>query len=288
MPPRGVFVTEMSITDSPPPAAVRPRRRWLRVAVGIVLLVLLALGVRFLLHLLLPRNFQASGAPIAIQVAGRPLDVLYYCGDASARGVVVLGTGSGGWSYWEERVAKHLVGRGYAVAGWDCRKLADSRTYTHEDLVDGFADAANVVAERAGAAGKSIWYGGWSTGAEQATAAAADARPLGQRRRPRRLVGLLLAAPGTRGRYGIETSDLLGITPTGENTFALADIVNELRPVAIAQFAAGLDPMDDRGWLDSYVGDHKIFEVPGVLHDMGGAGDAFLAKVDEAMEWSLQ
>ena len=272
----------MSITHSPPPAAVRPRRRWLRVAVGIVLLVLLALGVRFLLHLLLPRNFEASGAPIAIQVANRPCDVLYYCGDASARGVVVLGTGSGGWSYWEERVAKHLVGRGYAVAGWDCRKLADSRTYSHDDLVGGFAQAAKVVGQRAGADGDPVWYGGWSTGAEQATAAAAGEG------RPRQLVGLLLAAPGTRGRYGIETSDLLGMTPEGENTFALADFIEELQPVAIAQFAAGLDPMDDRGWLETYAGPHKIFEVPGVLHDMGGAGDTFLAKVDEAMEWSLQ
>ena len=78
-------------------------------------------GVKFLLHLLLPRNFAGSGVALPLELASGPFQTLYYCGPAAPKDVVILGTGDGGWSYWEERVAKHLAERGYAVGGWDCR-----------------------------------------------------------------------------------------------------------------------------------------------------------------------
>lgn len=105
--------------------------------------------------------------------------------------------------------------------------FADSRKYDQAQLCAGFIAAVEAVRERTGAGDAvPVWYGGWSTGAEQSVAAAACANRLPQ------LVGLLLAAPGTRGRYGITSSDLLGGTPTGPDSFALADMVMPLKRAA--------------------------------------------------------
>ena len=268
---------------SPPTAIGNSQRRsklvvlfkWLLL---VCLIGVLAFGMWFLLHLLLPRNYQASGATASIQVAGQPFEVLLYNGNAAAKGVVLVATGSGGWSYWEERVAKHLVAQGFAVAGWNCRDLADSRKYTQDDLARGFDASVNAAAKKASAVGKPVWYLGWSTGAEQALAAASS------KLRSKNLRAVLVAAPGTRGRYGMTTSDLLGMTPTGEDTFALADLLPGIEPVPIVQFAAGLDPMDDKTWIQEYQGKKMLIELPNCMHDMGGAGDEFLADVDEAMK----
>lgn len=265
-----------------PARAVRSRGwrwQWVCVVAG---LVVLALAVKFVLHLVLPRNFAGTGEHLQIEVARQPFEILYYCGPEEPKGVVVLGTGDGGWSYWEERTAKHLAKQGYAVAGWDCRKFADSRSYDQAALAEGFRRAAEAAAERAGEIDGPVWYGGWSTGAEQSVAAAAS-----EDRAPT-LVGLLLAAPGQRGRFGITTSDLLGVTPSGPGSFALADFGKRLEGVAVAQFAAGMDPLDDVDWLKAAKVPCRVFELPRKLHDMGGAGDEFLATMDEAMRWTLE
>lgn len=259
-----------------------PRPRWQRHALWILTALALACATKFLLHLLLPRNFNARGEMITLSLQGGPQKVPFYCRTESPKGIVILGTGDGGWSYWEENTAQHLATAGYAVGGWDCRKFADSRTYDHAQLCAGYRAALDAVRERSHAAEDvPIWYAGWSTGAEQAVAAATDAS------RPAHLSGLLLAAPGERGRYGITTSDLLGKTPQGPNTFALADLGKELRGLPVAQFSAGLDPLDNTSWLDHYTGPKKIIHMSGMLHDMGGAGPAFQSKLDEALSWTL-
>jgi hypothetical protein len=220
---------------------------------------------------------------IPLDLESGPFEVSYFCGADKPRGIVILGTGDGGWSYWEENTAKHLVGEGYAVGGWDCRKFADTRTYDLPQLAEGFAAAVDAVRERSGADDETpIWYGGWSTGAEQSIAAATVAD------RPQRLVGLLLAAPGTHGRYGITTSDLLGVDPSGPNTFALADLAPKLAGLVVVQFAAGFDPMDDVDWIQKVPSRHRIIKLPRKLHDMGNAGPEFQQKLDEAMKWTLK
>lgn len=260
-----------------------PPRRWRRRALWFLLAVLLALLTKFILHLLLPRNFTGSGEKVTFDLSGGEFQILYYCGNQKPQGIVILGTGDGGWSYWEENTAKHLMGKGFAVGGWDCRKFADSRKYGHTELCEGFNAAVGAVQERSDAEdGTPVWYGGWSTGAEQSVAAATAEN------RPDELTGLLLAAPGTHGRYGITTADLLGADPSGPGAFALADLGPKLQGLRVAQFAAGLDPMDDVKWLESVKVPHKIFELSLKLHDMGGAGPEFQEKVDEAIAWTLQ
>ena len=260
-------------------------RKILRRSLWILLLVAVVLLVKFILHLLLPRNFNASGEHLPIELRSGPFETLYYGSTGDPKGILIVGTGDGGWSYWEERVAKHAVAQGYAVGSWDCRKFADSRKFGQADLVEGFNKSVEAVRDRSDADDDCpVWFTGWSTGAEWALAAAAspDREP--------NLVGVLPAAPGDRSRYGITKSDLLGLTPEGPDSFALADLGPALDGICVVQFAAGLDPMDDVTW-QKRLGPgcpHKVVDIPGVLHDMGGAGDRFLAELDKAMQWSLE
>ena len=259
------------------------RRRWLRRILWLLLIVTFAFITKFILHLVLPRNFVAMGQKPKLQLAGGAFQVTCYCGLQQPKGIIILGSGDGGWSYWEENTAKHLLDTGYAVGGWDCRKFADSRNYDQAQLCAGFIAAVEAVRERTGAGDAvPVWYGGWSTGAEQSVAAAACANRLPQ------LVGLLLAAPGTRRRYGITSSDLLGGTPTGPDSFALADMVMPLKGLRVVQFAAGLDPLDDVDWIQRLASPYHLIHLPGTLHDMGGAGPEFQSKMDEAIDWTLQ
>lgn len=269
-----------TIQANPIPTKRRSRRR---IVIWIICLTLLGLLVKFILHLVLPRNFTGSGESLPLDLSSGPFHTLYYCSTHEPKGIVIVGTGDGGWSYWEENTAKSLAKNGYAVGSWDCRKFSDSRAYNQELLSEGFRAAVNAVRARSGGdEDLPIWFGGWSTGAEQSVAAAAADDP------PEQLVGLWLAAPGTRGRYGITTSDLLGKTPDGPTSFALADLAPKLKKLRIAQFSAGLDPMDDVDWLQKAIVPWKIFEMPRTLHDMGGAGPEFQQKLLEAIAWTQQ
>ncbi len=245
---------------------------------------LLFLGGGYLLyHRIAPRGTVATGGRLNLDLKGGRLECPYFCptGHQKPLGLVVLGTGDGGWSYWEENTAKSLSSHGYVVVGWDCRRYADTRAYTHSDLVQGFNAAMLAGSEACGYKDLPVWYGGWSTGAEQSVAAAASLD------RPKKLVGLLLAAPGSRGRFGINTSDLLGITPSGDGSFALVDFGDQLTGLNIAQFVAGLDPLDDPEWLKALKTPTKRFLLPNSLHDMGGAGEEFQKLLLEAIQWTL-
>jgi hypothetical protein len=266
-----------------PMTAAIPRRRWRKWILRSVFAIILGLLIRFVCHLMLPRNYAGSGEHLPMSLTGGKFEVLYYySGTKTPKGVVIIGSGDGGWSYWEENTSKHLAAQGYAVGGWDCRKFADSRQYGFDELRAGFESAVAEVRKRGGVPESApVWYGGWSTGAEQSVAAAASPS------RPKSLKGLLLAAPGTHGRFGITKSDLLGFDPSGPGSFALTDYADDMKGLHVAQFSAGLDPLDDTSWLDDVEAPHKVIALSGLLHDMGNAGDRFQAAVDEAMEWTL-
>lgn len=268
----------MSKTENPARRKSGRLRRFL-IVLGIVVVALL---VKFTMHLVLPRNFRGTGEILPLTLPHGKFQTLYYNRGATPKGVVIVGTGDGGWSYWEEKVSRHLSEKGYAVGGWDCRKFADTRSYDQAELSAGFREAVKAVRKRSGAAdGCPVWYFGWSTGAEQSVAAAAVPD------RPSGLAGVLLAAPGKVGRYGITESDLLGMEPSGPGAFALEDLAPGLTGLKVVQFVAGLDPLDDTTWQRG-LGDVPVrsLELPACLHDMGGAGEEFLGKLDEAMAWT--
>jgi pimeloyl-ACP methyl ester carboxylesterase len=260
-------------------------RKIIRTTLLVLAVIIVALLVKFVLHLLLPRNFVGNGEPLPLHLSTGEFQTLYYCKSDDPKGILIVATGDGGWSnQWEEPVAKHAAAAGYAVGGWDCRKFADTRTFNQEQLTEAFNAAVDAVRERADLDDDTpVWYTGWSTGAEWSLAAAAHPD------RDEHLVGVLPAAPGGRSRYGITSSDLLGLDPQGPGSFALADLAPGLVGIKVAQFAAGLDPMDDVNWVKKLgpKSPHKVFEIPGVLHDMGSAGDKFLVEFDKAIQWTL-
>jgi hypothetical protein len=253
-----------------------------RVLLGTQIVLLLPIGW-FLYHLMMPRGFHSTTAEILpLQLSSGPFQTSYYEAK-SPRGVLIVATGDGGWSnQWEEPLALNAAAAGYAVGGWDCRRFADSRKFDQARLVESFNAAVDAVRKRAGLpADCPVWYTGWSTGAEWSIAAAASPN------REKHLVGILAAAPGDRSRYGITSSDLLGLTPEGEGAYALADFASALQGVRIVQFSAGLDPLDDVKWLDA-LGPrtpHKLVRIPDVPHDMGCAGERFQAEFHMAIQW---
>lgn len=218
-------------------------------------------------------------------LARGPLEVAWYLPkNQPLRGFFILGSGDGGWSYWETRMAKHLTAHGWAVAGVDFALYATT-DYTQAILA---GDMARIIAELAKRAKQPadghlpVIYGGWSMGAEQAVPAAAI-----QNLRPPGLCGLLLVAPGARGRYGLHTQDKIGFAPTGEGTFALADFAPQMKGLRLAQLHAGLDLLDSIDW---YVGqniDLQLWKYPRAFHDFSNASNGFLAMTDDALAWLL-
>lgn len=248
------------------------------------LLLLIPIGW-FIHHLVAPRDYSSKVAeklPLALSTG--PFEVLYY-GTTHPKGILIVGTGDGGWSkQWEEPVALHAAAAGYAVGGWDCRKFADTRKFNQKQLAEAFRAATSAVRQRAGLpASTPVWYTGWSTGAEWALAAAASPD------RDPGLVGVLPAAPGTRSRYGLTQSDLLGLDPQGDDTFALTSLAAGLEGLRIVQFAGELDPLDDVDWLKSLHPrtPHRLVVLPGAPHDMNQASPRFLSEFDMGLQWTL-
>jgi len=239
---------------------------------------------------------DAKPATEPITLSRGPFEIAWYQPtDQPVRGLFILGSGDGGWSYWETRMARHLAQRGWAVAGVDFALYATT-DYNQEILASDYARISADLARRSGQsvqAGQTpsipleakplpVIYGGWSMGAEQALPAAAvlAARPPGLR-------GLLLVAPGARGRYGLHTQDKLGITPTGEGTFGLADFAPQLNGLRLAQLHAGLDPLDSIDWFKDLQLTLRMWKYPRAFHDFSNASDKFLALTDRAIDWLL-
>lgn len=202
--------------------------------------------------------------------------------NTAPRALVVFGSGDGGWSYWEERVCRHLAERHFAVAGVDFNAYAGA-DYTPEILREDYRRlAAELRRRHPGTEETPVVYGGWSMGAEQAFPAASV--PAG---RAPRLRGLLLVAPGGRGRYGLRLRDRMAISPHGPGTFGLRELAPHCSDLRFAVFHAGLDLLDDLKWSEKLPLDLRLWTVPRAFHDFAGAGDEFLGLVDEAMRWLL-
>ncbi len=255
-----------------------------RTLLAVQILLLIPIGW-FMFHVMMPRAFTSKKAEVLpLQLSTGPFQTSYYPAKFH-KGVLVVATGDGGWSgQWEEPVAMHASTVGYAVGGFDCRRFADTRTFNQAQLSEAFNAVVAAIRKRANLpADCPVWFTGWSTGAEWSIAAAASPD------RDKHLVGVLPAAPGDRSRYGISKSDLLGLEPTGPDTFALADLAPALHGVRVVMFAGELDPLDDTHWVASIdaATPHKIVEIPGVPHDMDGAGERFLSEFDMAIQWML-
>ncbi|MBX7206817.1 MAG: phosphatidylglycerol lysyltransferase domain-containing protein [Verrucomicrobiaceae bacterium] len=196
------------------------------------------------------------------------------------RAVFVFGSGDGGWSEWEEVVTGWLNDAGVIVVAFDLRQYCKT-DFTFEMLG---RDAALLAAEGVKEAKNPavpVLYGGWSTGAVDAVAAAA------WQGRPGNLAGLLLMAADSRGRYGLKPSDELGITPTGTGTFALGEFSRQMTDLRVAQFHGTTDFMASTTWIRSLKSPHALYEVPGANHGFDGPVEDFQDYLLRGLDWVL-
>lgn len=239
----------------------------------------------FMYHVFMPRNFSSKTAEsLPLSLSSGAFETLYYAAE-HPKGIIIVATGDGGWSdQWEEPVARHAAASGFVVGGWDCRKFADTRSFDQAKLVEAFNAAVTAVRTKAELpVDCPVWFTGWSTGAEWALAAAASPN------REKHLVGILMAAPSERSRYGISENDLLGLPVLGADSYALADLAPALHGVRVVQFAGELDVLDDTLWIESLhaATPHRLVVIPGLPHDMDGAGERFLSEFDMGIQWTL-
>lgn len=220
---------------------------------------------------------------VSVKLTDRSAEVRWYPAVGPVKGRLVFGSGDGGWSYWEERVLQHL-GKTCAVVGVDFSKYAE-KDFDQATLAQDFGTLFELVkAKRPELRGRRIpvIFGGWSMGAEQAVAAVGH-----ESMRNSPVCGLLLVAPGARGRYGLRLRDRVGLAPSGDGTFALGDFAAQLKGLRLAQFHARYDLLDTPGWADGLGLDLKRFDLPRGFHDFEGAGPDFLRLLDEAVAWIL-
>lgn len=229
------------------------------------------------------KEYSFGGEEISVELTHKKFSVRLYRPAKPCRAVIVFASGDGGWKPFEDKICRHLASQGLAIAGWDCLRYAGEGSYDQKALS---ADFSTVLLETKRACGIStpvpVIFAGYSTGAEQAVAAGAfSPRPVG-------LAGLLLISPGERGRYGIDTSDLMGLTPRGTGSFALSDLGPSLSGLRVMQIHGEHDPLDSTEWLKNLDATHGLKTYPGGWHFFKGGPPDFLKMLDDAIDWIIK
>lgn len=217
-----------------------------------------------------------GGQETVLELPRMSFSVRIYEADKRCRALLLFASGDGGWKAFEDKICRYLATRGLCVVGWDCRKFAEPGLYDQKVLAAGFAAALDEARRITGVRDVPVVFSGYSTGAEQAVAAAA-ASP-----RQSSLVGLLLIAPAERGRYGLTTSDLMGITPVGKGSFGLSDLALGLAGLRIVQIHGEHDPLDSTEWLDGLTTPHQLKTYPDGWHFFKGGPPDFLNLLADA------
>ena len=245
---------------------------------------------------------SASAVIISLDLKRGKFPVRCYEPQGAPKAILVFGSGDGGWKSWEEKAARGLASAGFKVIGWDCRAYA-AKPYDASGLGADVAQMAKEGLKRAardGITGEKVpiplFYGGYSTGAEQAVGAAAsnlqhrESSVGGAKEEISQYCpsGLLLVAPGERGRYGITLADLLGRTPRGPTSFALKELAPRLGTIPVAQIHGSLDPLDSTEWLQFLKGPHRLNTLSGFGHFFGDAGTDLRKTLVEDAEWLVR
>lgn len=207
--------------------------------------------------------------------------VTIYAAQPEPKAVALLASGDGGWTDLEEKMARTLAAKHFNVVGWDCRDYAKLGKYDRQTLSADVQSALEIADTTDGGRKLPVVLVGFSTGAEQMIAVAASDK------RPRGLRGLLVLAPGHRGRYGIELSDLMGIPPKGPDTFSLEEMAHGLKGLRIYQIHGEHDPLSQTSWLDKLNTPHKLEIYPDGWHLFRGGPPDFLALVGKGAAWVL-
>ena len=220
---------------------------------------------------------------------------IYEPDELPPRAIFVFGSGDGGWSPWEDQVSVWLRDMGVYVVGWDFNRYTIKKVtkadgseieqpddFTKEDMGRDMAIMANAALERIGKGDVPIIYGGWSSGAAQALPAAA------WKDRPKTLVGLMLFGADSRGRYGLRDSDLIGKTPVGPGTFALAEFNKAVENLRVVQFHGTADFMASTSWIRTLKSPYALYEMPRANHGFDGPSEEFNEEyLPRGVDWIL-
>ena len=196
------------------------------------------------------------------------------------KALVIFGSGASGWGGFEDLVGDKLQAEGYEVIGINCEIYGHS-DYTVQTLEADDEKLANTYLAPYGSNPPPVILGGWSTGAEQAVAAAAGPHP------PANLAGLLLIAPGAEGALGTYATNYILLTAPRDKVFHLADLAPHLGPMRIAQWHAQYDLLDSMTWLSALKVEHREYDFPNAIHDFRTACDDFLAKMSASVDWII-
>jgi pimeloyl-ACP methyl ester carboxylesterase len=222
-----------------------------------------------------------GGQETILKLPHMSFPVRIYEADKRCRALVLFASGDGGWKAFEDKISRYLASQGLCVVGWDCRQFADAGPYDQKVLAAGFAAALEEARRINGVRDVPFVFSGYSTGAEHAVAAAA-ASP----RQPN-LVGLLIIAPGERGRYGITTSDLMGIKPLGKGSFGFSDLAPGVEGLRVVQIHGEHDPLDSTEWLGQLNTPHQLKIYPDGWHFFKDGPPDFLKLLADAIDWVL-
>jgi len=204
---------------------------------------------------------------------------LYEPDESPPKAIVIFGSGDGGWSPWEDSIARWLRDENAYVVGFDFHEYS-TKDYNLDTLSRDMAALAKDAVSRCQGENAPVIYAGWSMGAVQAVAAASA-------NRPPHLAGVILLSADSRGRYGLRPSDELGVTPEGPGTFGLNQFNSAIQDLRIAQFHGGADFMASAAWIQSLASPHALYVVPGANHGFDGPDDSFKDWIVRGMNWVL-
>lgn len=217
---------------------------------------------------------------LPVELQHRPASVRLYPAEGEVRGLLVFGSGDGGWSYWENRLSRWYSEDGFAVAGLDLREYS-ANDYTGEQLAGDFTRVTRAALAALGREDLPVLYGGWSMGAVQIVPASDP------RFRPPQLRGLLLFSADSRGRFGLRPSDELGITPKGPGTWALGEFNAYVRDLRVAQFHGTADFMASITWVHELPSPHALYFLKNANHGFDGPDEEFRPVLLRGAHWAL-
>jgi pimeloyl-ACP methyl ester carboxylesterase len=196
------------------------------------------------------------------------------------RAIILFASGDGGWSGFEEAIAKTLQKHGYELVGIDSSVYAET-DYDLNILQADYGKIAETMRQPFGKSPPPVIVGGWSMGAAQAIAVA------GGPHRPEGLGGVLLLDPCSRGRYGLRLADRSDLLPTGPGTFGAEDFAQSMDGLRVVQWHATKDTIDSRTWLASLTAPYREYDFDKSGHYYDHDRDEFLDKLTASIAWLL-
>src|SRR5258708_22713860 len=110
---------------------------------------------------------------IILRLKRGPFGTYHFAPTGTARAVVLFGSGDGGCGQLETRVCSFLASQGIYTVGIDCSQYAET-AHDSATLTADFAAITQDALTRTKNPDLPVMYGGWSMGAVQAAAAAAE------------------------------------------------------------------------------------------------------------------